>query len=79
MTTGIKFMGKDPDGNAKPVSVNANGEVATQLSGSKVELYGSSIDDRPAANEVPAGATFTVVDDFLDKNWISDGTNWMEV
>ncbi len=50
-----------------------------QLSGSKMELYGKAISDRPAANTVPAGATFTIVDRDLDKNWISDGTNWEEV
>jgi hypothetical protein len=44
-----------------------------------MELYGASINDRPAANTVPAGATFTIVDKDLDKNWISDGTNWEEV
>lgn len=50
-----------------------------QLTGSNMELYGASINDRPAANTVPAGATFTIVDRDLDKNWISDGTNWEEV
>ena len=53
--------------------------AVTQLSGSNMELYGASINDRPAANTVPAGATFTIVDKDLDKNWISDGTNWEEV
>ena len=50
-----------------------------QLSGSKMELYGKAISDRPAANTVPVGATFTIVDDKLDQNWISDGTNWRDV
>jgi hypothetical protein len=53
------------------------GNVA--LTGSKMELYGATIGDRPAANMVPVGATFTIVDDKLDQNWISDGMNWREV
>ena len=56
-----------------------NGTLDTQLSGSKMELYGATVAERPAANTVPAGATFTIVDRDLDKNWISDGTNWEEV
>lgn len=50
-----------------------------QLSGSKMELYGAAIEERPAANTVPKGATFTIVDENLDQNWISNGTDWMEV
>ncbi len=50
-----------------------------QLTGSNMELYGATINDRPDADTVPAGATFTIVDRDLDKNWISDGTNWEEV
>jgi hypothetical protein len=56
-----------------------NDTVDVQLTGSNMESYGASINDRPAANTVPAGATFTIVDRDLDKNWISDGTNWEEV
>ena len=59
--------------------VDGSTPAVTQLSGSNMELYGASINDRPAANTVPAGATFTIVDRDLDKNWISDGTNWEEV
>lgn len=59
--------------------VSGEAPANVQLSGSIVELYGASINDRPAANTVPAGATFTIVDKDLDKNWISDGTNWEEV
>ncbi len=60
-------------------AVIEDGSVNTKLTGSNMELYGASINDRPAANTVPAGATFTIVDRDLDKNWISDGTNWEEV
>ncbi len=65
---------KDTDGIKKITDT-----VDVQLSGSKMELYGKAISDRPAANTVPVVATFTIVDDKLDQNWISDGTNWEEV
>jgi hypothetical protein len=54
-------------------------KVVAELSGSQMELYGATINDRPAANAVPVGATFTIVDENLDQNWISNGTDWMEV
>ncbi len=53
--------------------------LTVQLSGSKMELYGASLDDRPEANTAKAGTTFTIIDENLDQNWISDGTNWVEV
>ena len=53
--------------------------ATAQLTGSNMELYGKTLDDRPAANTVKAGTTFTIVDDKLDQNWISDGTDWLEV
>ena len=53
--------------------------AVTQLTGSKMELYGASLDDRPDATTVPIGATFTIVDKNLDQNWVSDGTDWLEV
>jgi hypothetical protein len=37
--------------------------ATVQLSGSNMELYGAVIGDRPAANTVAAGTTFTIVDD----------------
>lgn len=51
----------------------------TELTGSNMELYGKTLDDMPAANTVKPGTTFTIVDDKLDQNWISDGTDWLEV
>ena len=66
-------------GLLKQLQGAGTGAAPVQLTGSNMELYGASINDRPAANTVPAGATFTIVDRDLDKNWISDGTNWEEV
>jgi len=53
--------------------------AVTQLSGSKMELYGTSLDDRPDATTVPIGATFTIVDASQEfRSWMSNGTNWGE-
>lgn len=54
--------------------------ATAQLTGSKMELYGVAIEDRPDANTVAVGATFTIVDDTGNfDSYISNGTNWMEV
>ena len=53
--------------------------ATVQLSGSNMELYGAVIGDRPAANTVAAGTTFTIVDDTQEfKTWMSNGTDWGE-
>jgi len=67
----------DSDGNEKFTDANPG---AVQLTGSKMELYGVAIEDRPDANTVAVGTTFTIVDDTGNfDSYISDGTNWMEV
>ena len=54
--------------------------AVTQLTGSKMELYGVAIEDRPDANTVAVGATFTIVDDTGNfDSYISNGTDWLEV
>ena len=80
MAKGIPLMGRDPDGKAKMINVDENGNVKVQLSGTAMELYGVIIADRPPADTVPAGATFTIVDESgYFQTWISDGTKWVEV
>lgn len=73
------IWGKTSGGVYVPVKCNADGAVVTELSGSKMELYGASLDDRPDATTVLIGTTFTIVDDTHDfKTWMSNGTNWGE-
>jgi hypothetical protein len=48
---------------------------AVQLSGSRMEIYGASINDRPAANTVPIGAMFNIVG--TEKVWQSNGIDWV--
>ena len=54
--------------------------VVSKLSGSKMELYEASLDDRPDATTVPIAATFTIVDSTGNfDSWISNGVKWLEV
>ncbi len=52
--------------------------AVTQLSGSEMELYSDTISDRPSANSVAKGTTFTLINANFD-TWISDGVEWKEV
>ena len=66
-------------GLLKQLQGGGTGAAPVQLTGSKMELYGASLDDRPDATTVPIGATFTIVDASQDfKTWMSNGTNWGE-
>jgi len=59
--------------------IDGSSPAVTQLSGSKMELYGVAIEDRPDATTVPIGATFTIVDASQEfRSWMSNGTNWGE-
>ena len=80
MAKGIPLMGRDPDGKAKMINVDENGNVKVQQSGDMTERYGADVNSRPPADTVPAGTTFTIVDDSgYFQTWISDGTTWVEV
>jgi len=66
------------DGTFTPDMKITNDEAAAipiQLTGSNMELFGVNIDDRPAANTVPVGATFMIVG--TDSIWQSNGTDWV--
>lgn len=57
-----------------------SGDQKVQLSGTMTERYGADVNSRPPADTVPAGATFTIVDESgYFQTWISDGTKWVEV
>jgi hypothetical protein len=65
------------------ILVKANqlsGDQKVTLSGTMTERYGADVNSRPPADTVPAGATFTIVDESgYFQTWISDGTKWVEV
>lgn len=43
----------------------------------KMEYYGATVNDRPAADAVPLGAVFMAVQ--TQEIWQSDGTNWVVI
>ena len=47
----------------------------TQLTGSTMEIYKATVDERPAANSVPVGACFMAVN--TGEIWQSNGTDWV--
>lgn len=69
----------DLNGNLIKLIDNGDGTFSiktnTEITGSNMELYGATINDRPAANTVPVGATFMVVG--TTDAWQSDGTDWV--
>ena len=52
-----------------------SGNQKVQLSGTIMELYGATIDERPPANSVPVGATYMAVN--TQDVWQSNGTDWV--
>ena len=75
MAKGIPLMGRGPDGKAKMINVDENGNVKVQLSGT---IFGADISDRPPADSVPVGTTFVITNAALDA-WISNGTDWVVI
>jgi hypothetical protein len=53
----------------------ADGSAKVALSGTIMELYGATIDERPPANSVPVGATYMAVN--TQDVWQSNGTDWV--
>jgi hypothetical protein len=52
MAKGIPLMGRDPDGKAKVINVDENGNVKVQLSGNFVTLYGARTPDIEPGQEL---------------------------
>lgn len=79
----FKLFGKKTDDSYEAIKTNDNGALKVDgvvtLSGSSMELYGTTIAGRPLANTVEIGTTFTIVDNTQEFNtWMSDGTTWGE-
>jgi hypothetical protein len=56
-------------------SAQTDGSQKVTLSGTIMELYGATIDERPPANSVPVGATYMAVN--TQDVWQSNGTDWV--
>lgn len=51
------------------------GVLNVNLNGSLMELYGATVDNRPAADSVPVGACFMAVN--TGQVWQSNGSDWV--
>jgi len=78
MSKRVLIQGKDQLGKAKYVNVTESGDLRVQLSGTAMRLFGATIEERPSADSVEVGATFTLTNAELD-TWISNGTDWVEL
>jgi hypothetical protein len=78
MSKRVLIQGKDPLGKAKYVNVTESGAPRVQLSGTVTRLFGATIEERPPADSVGVGTTFTLANAELD-TWISNGTDWVEL
>jgi hypothetical protein len=59
------------------VHEGSDGAAHVKLIGSKMELYGPTITERPAANAVQIGSVYCAVQ--TQQYWQSDGTNWVVI
>jgi len=75
MAKGIPLMGRDPDGKAKMINVDENGNVKVQQSGTMVSS--GLLANRPLASAVPPGFAYYSWDAPEGQEMAySDGTNW---
>ena len=70
MAKGIPLMGRGPDGKAKMINVDENGNVKVQLSGT---IVAQSTDPKPAGKN---GDVLLVWD--TKQVFVHDGTEWRE-
>ena len=92
MSTGVRFVGKDPDGIAKAIAVNDDGVLLVELLGSIVEIGGVSFAvsggdtlrgksaDKPdavAAHAVIPFCYYFSVDTGIVE--VTDGTDWVVI
>lgn len=77
---GIPLMGHDPDGKAKIINVDENGNlnIKVQQVGTLPVIYITRLEDRPSATEVEIGQFVILIDEELP-TWVSNGVNWVEV
>ncbi|RKD21487.1 hypothetical protein BEP19_14800 [Ammoniphilus oxalaticus] len=66
----------DKDGDFEAIK-SIDGAMTVNLTGNSMEFYGATVDQRPAANEVPVGACYMAVN--TQDVWQSNGFQWIEV
>ena len=76
MAKGIPLMGRDPDGKAKVINVDENGNVKAQLKGSIQEFAVLSWDEIEP-DEVPAGSVAILIGTNDIRQ--TDGEEWLPI
>jgi hypothetical protein len=81
----LKLGFKGHDGKARPGNLDASGNLKVKVEDTdpvKVQvsgyIFGADLSDRPPADSVPVGTTFTLANTDLD-TWITNGVDWVEV
>ena len=81
----LKLGFKGHDGKARPGNLDASGNLKVKVEDTdpvKVQvsgyIFGTDLSDRPPADSVPVGTTFTLANADLD-TWITNGVDWVEV
>ncbi len=77
MAKGVPLMGRGPDGKAKMINVDENGNVKVQLSGTYPQHRLLSTDPKPDAATEGKGAYIYEID--TGKVYMSTGAVWQEV
>ncbi len=75
MAKGIPLMGRGPDGKAKMINVDENGNVKVQQVGNDVVI--GLLADRPPASEMRGRGYYAWDETDGHKLKYSDGTNWV--
>jgi hypothetical protein len=76
MAKGIPLMGRDPDGKAKMINVDENGNLKVQQSGYIQEFAVASWDDLPP-DSVPVGSVAMLIGTNDIRQ--TDGEEWLPI
>jgi hypothetical protein len=78
MSKGIPVIGRDPNGKAKIVNVDEHGNLKVAQSGNIVEVYGSTLGERPDYTMISEPTIFVLMPQL--NMWYTDGTvDWVVI
>jgi hypothetical protein len=79
MAKGIPLMGRGPDGKAKIINVDENGNVKVQQSGTIATLYSMNFADRPLYTEITEPTVFVLMNSAMDMWWTDGSADWVVI
>lgn len=71
----LVLQAKNPSGVPVDMKSDTEGNLKVSLSGTIMEHYGATIDQRPDVSKVPAGAVYMAVN--TEQMWQSNGFEWV--